>query len=80
MHPHPTKNGTPTLAPDLNRGMTAGTDHVDDNAHQDVTGRSHGTNQGLMRIIARDRGTSQAHLETQEGKTWGNPTETSRKK
>ncbi len=63
-------------APDLNRGMTTGMDRVDDNAHLDGTGRSHGTNQGLMRIIGRDRGASQAQLETQEGKAHGNPTET----
>ncbi len=32
MHPRPTKNETPTLVPDLNRGMTVGTDRVDVNA------------------------------------------------
>ncbi len=78
MHPRPTKNETPTLVPDLNRGMTAGMDPVDDSTHLDVTGRNHGTNQGLVRINGRDRGTSQAHLETQEGKACGNPTETPR--
>ncbi len=31
-----------------------------------------------MRIIGRDPGTSQAHLETQEGKTLENPMETPR--
>ncbi len=51
---------------------------MDDNAHLDGTGRSHGTNQGIMRIIGRDRGTSQAHVETQEGKTFENPMETPR--
>ncbi len=76
MHPHPTKNGTPTLAPDLKRGTTAGMDRVDDNAHQDVTGRCHGTNQGPMIIIGRDRETSQTHLETKEGKAHGNSMET----
>ncbi len=76
--PSSKKNETPTLVPGLNRGMNAGMDHVDVNAHLDDTGRSHGTSQGLMRIIGRDRGTSQAHLETQEEKTCGNPTETPR--
>ncbi len=66
------------LAPDLNRGMTTGMDRVNDSAHLDGTGRNHGTNQGLMRIIGRDRGTSQAHLEAQEGKARGNPTKTPR--
>ncbi len=33
MHPCPTANETHTLAPDLNRGMTAGMDRVDINAH-----------------------------------------------
>ncbi len=75
MHPRPTKSATPTQAPDLKRGTTAGIDRVDDNGHQDVTGRSHGTNQGLMRIIGRDRGTSQARLKTQEGKAHGNSME-----
>ncbi len=60
------------LAPDLNRGMTAGMDRVDVNAHLDDTGISHGTNQGLMRVNGRDRGTSQACLETQERKAHGN--------
>ncbi len=50
MYPHPTKNETHTLAPDLNRGMTAGMDSVDVNAHLDDTGISHGTKQGLMRV------------------------------
>ncbi len=67
-----------TLAPDLNRGMTAGMDCVDVNAHLDDTGRSHGTNQGLMRVDGRDRGTSQACLETQEEKAHGNAMETPR--
>ncbi len=79
MHPHPTKNETHTLAPDLNRGMTAGMDRMDVNAHLDDTGRSHGTNQGLMRVNGRARGTSQAHLETQEEKAHGNSMETPRK-
>ncbi len=72
MDPRPTKNETHTLAPDLNRGMTAGMDCVDVNAHLDNTGISHGTNQGLMRVNGRDRGTSQACLETQERKAHGN--------
>ncbi len=67
------------LVPNLNRDMTAGTDRRDDNAHLDDTGRSHGTNHGLMRIIGRDRVNSQAQLETQEGTAHGNPTETPRK-
>ncbi len=58
MLPCPTKNKTPTLAPDLNRGMTAGIDHVEDNM--------------------RDRGTSKALLETQEGKSHGNSMEAPR--
>ncbi len=66
------------LAPDLNRGITAGMDHVDVNAHLDDTGISHGTNQGLMRVNGRDRGTSQARLETQERKAHGNSMETPR--
>ncbi len=78
MHPRPTKNETPTLVPDLNRGTNAGMDHVDVNAHLDGTGKRHGTSQGPTKVIGRDRGTSQAHLETQEGKTHGNPTETPR--
>ncbi len=41
-------------------------------------GECHGTNQGLMRIIGRDHGTSQAQLEAQERKACGNPTETPR--
>ncbi len=78
MHPRPTKNKTPTLLPDLKRGTNAGMDRADVNAHLDSTGRSHGTSQGLMRIIGRDRGTSHANLETQEGKARGNPTKTPR--
>ncbi len=66
------------LAPNLNRGMATGTDSVDENAHQDITGRSHGTNQGLMRVNGRDRETSQACLETQEGKAHENSLETLR--
>ncbi len=66
------------LAPDLNRGMTAGMDRVDVNAHLDGTGISHGTKQGLMRVKGRDRGTSQAHLETQERKAHGNSMATPR--
>ncbi len=66
------------LAPDLNRGTTAGMDRVGDNAHQDVTGRNHLTNQGLMRVNGRDCGTSQARLDTQEGKSHGNLMETPR--
>ncbi len=38
------------LATDLNRGMTAGMDRVDVNAHVDGNGISHGTNQGPMRV------------------------------
>ncbi len=53
-------------------------DRVDDNAHLDDTGISHGTQQGLMRINGRDRGTSQAHLETQERKAHGNSMATPR--
>ncbi len=60
MHPRPTKNETHTLAPDLYRGMTTG------------MVPSHGTKQGVMRVNGRDRGTSQAHLETQERKAHGN--------
>ncbi len=78
MHPRPTKNETHTLASDLNRGMTAGMDHVDVNAHLDDTGISHGTKQGLMRVNRRDCGTSQACLETQERKAHGNSMETPR--
>ncbi len=58
--------------------MTAGMDRVDVNAHLDDTGISHGTNQGLMRVNGRDRGTSQARLETQEEKAHGNSMETPR--
>ncbi len=64
--------------PDLNRGMTAGMDHVDVSAHLDDTGISHGTNQGLMRVNGRDRGTSEARLETQERKAHGNSMKTPR--
>ncbi len=78
MHPDPTKNETHTLAPALNRGMTAGMDPVDINAHLDDTGISPGTKQGLMRVNGRDRGTSQASLETQEKKANGNSMETPR--
>ncbi len=66
------------LATDLNRGMTAGMDRVDVNAHVDGNGISHGTNQGPMRVNGRDCGTSQAHLETQERKAHGNSMETPR--
>ncbi len=66
------------LAPDLNRGMTAGTDCVDVNAQLDGTGKGHGTNHGLMRDDGRDRGTSQFHLETQEEKAHWNSMETPR--
>ncbi len=66
------------LAPDLNRGMTAGMDLMDINAHLDDTGISHGTKKGLMRVNGRDCGTSQAHLETQERKVHGNSMETPR--
>ncbi len=76
MHPRPTEKETHTLAPDLNRGMTAGMDRVDDNAHLDDTGISHVTKQGLTRVNGRDRGTSQARLETQERKAHGNSMET----
>ncbi len=72
MHPRPTKNETHTLAPNLNRGMTAGMKRVDVNAHLNDIGISHGTKQSLMRVNGRDRGTSQAHLETQERKAHGN--------
>ncbi len=51
---------------------------MDVNAHLDDTGISHGTNQGLMRVNGRDCGTSQAWLETQEGKAHGNSMETPR--
>ncbi len=64
MDPRPTENETHMLAPDLNRGMTAGMDCVDVNAHLDDTGISHGTKQGLMRAHGIDRGTSQACMET----------------
>ncbi len=53
---------------------------MDFNTHLDDTGISHGTNQGLMRVNGRDRGTSQAHLETQEEKAHGNSMETPREK
>ncbi len=66
------------MAPDLNRGMTAGMDRVDVNAHMDDTGISHGTMQGLMRVNGRDRGTSQARLETQERKAHGKSMKTPR--
>ncbi len=78
MLPRPTKNRTPTLAPNLHIGTTAGTDSMDINAHQNVTGRSHGTNQSLMRVNRRDCGTGQNHLETQEGKADGNSMENPR--
>ncbi len=78
MHPRPTKNETHTLAPDLNRGMTAGMDRVDVNAHLDDTGISYGTKQDLMRVNGRDCGTSQACLETQKRKAHGNSMETPR--
>ncbi len=78
MHPCPTENETHTLAPDLNRGMTAGMDRVDDNAHLNDTGISHGRKQGLMRVNGRDRGTSKARLETKERKAHGNSMETPR--
>ncbi len=45
---------------------------MDVNAHLDDTGISHVTKQGLMRVNGRDRGTSQACLETQERKAHGN--------
>ncbi len=51
---------------------------MDINAHLDGTGRSHGANQGFVRVNGRDRGTSQARLETQEGKAHGNSMETPR--
>ncbi len=73
--PPSNKNKTTTLVPDLNRGMTEG-DGLRGRQSSPGTGRGHGTNQGLMRVNRRDRGTSQAHLETQEEKTCGNPTET----
>ncbi len=66
------------LAPDLNRGLTAGTDWMDVNAHLDITGRGYGTNQGLMRVNGRNCGTSQARLETKNGKAHGNSMETPR--
>ncbi len=67
MHPRPTENETHTLAPDLNRGMTAGMDRVDVNAHLDDTAISHGTKQGLISAHGIDRGTSQARMETPRG-------------
>ncbi len=42
MHPRPTKNETPTLVPDLNRGTNAGMDRVDVNAHLDALGKDMG--------------------------------------
>ncbi len=60
--PCSTKNETPMQVPDINKGTTAGMDCMDVNAQLDDTGRSHGTNQGLMRVNGRDRGTSQARL------------------
>ncbi len=80
MHPCSTKNETLTPVPDLNRGMTTGTDRLEVNAHLDDTGRSHGTNQGLVRVNWRDRGTSQAHLENQEEKCHGNSMEMPKEK
>ncbi|XP_048039237.1 uncharacterized protein LOC125264032 [Megalobrama amblycephala] len=71
----PTESGTPTLVLDLNRETTAGMDHVDNNAHLDVTGKIHGTNQDLRRVIGRKPGISQACLETPEEKAHGNPRE-----
>ncbi len=71
MHPRPTKNETPMLVPDLNRGTNTGMDHVDINAHLDGTGKRHGTSQGPRKVIGRDRGTSQAHLENQREKLMG---------
>ncbi len=59
MHPRPTKNETPTLVPDLNRGTNAGMDRVDVNAHLDATGKRHGTSQGL----------TQSHWE----RSWNQP-------
>ncbi len=59
MHPRPTKNETPMLVPDLNRGTNAGMDRVDVNTHLDGTGKRHGTSQGPTKVIGRDRGTSQ---------------------
>ncbi len=73
-----TKNGNPMLAPDLNRGMTAGKECMDNNARLDIAGRSHGTKQGLVKVIGKDRGTRQARLETQEGKAHENSMETPR--
>ncbi len=66
------------LTPDINRGMTAGMDHVDVNTHLDNTGISHRTKQGILRGNGRDRGTSQARLETQERKAHVNSMETPR--
>ncbi len=74
----PTENETHMLAPDLNRGMTAGMDRVDVIAHLDDIGISCGTKQGLMRVNGRDRGTSQTRLETQGRKAHGNSMETPR--
>ncbi len=51
---------------------------MDVNAHLDDTGISYGTKQGLMRVNGRERGTSQARLETQERKAHGNSMETPR--
>ncbi len=53
-------------------------DRVDVNAHLDDTRISHGTKQSLMRVNGRDRGISQARLETQERKAHGNSMETPR--
>ncbi len=51
MHPCPTKNETPTLVPDLNRGTNTGMDRVDVNAHLDATGKRHGTSQGPTKSL-----------------------------
>ncbi len=64
----PSSNKERDEVPDLNRGTNAGMDRVGVNAHLDGTGKRHGTSQGLTKVIGRDCGTSQSHLETQEGK------------
>ncbi len=66
MPPRPTKNETPMLVPDLNRGTNAGMDRVDINAHLDGTGKRHGTSQGPTKVIGRD-----AHLPSSFGNSRG---------
>ncbi len=68
MHPRPTKNETPMLVPDLNRGTNAGMDRVDVNAHLDGTGKRHGTSQGPTKVIGRDRWNQPSSFGNSRGK------------